>query len=329
MKYRWAAAVVMMVASRVAHAQWIPLPPEPPPMPAPVPADPWENEPPASSAPPSESSEPQAVAEPEADPPPLPPTPAAPRYPASVAMRPLLLPRGTVQLALSVSLFTMKTGFDYGRTASALYGAGTVNAIVSTGTVELGAVLEYSLFDSQTSNSSFDDEYFDFATVPRLGAFVRALVGDELSVGSFVVLGNVDTERQSFSPNLTLTKKWHLSENAAIELFGGIDYTRAVYGRPFDQRTYSSGSLFSELSVVVQVAPRVGLVSWFDATEYVLFEDLGLGYMDYRGYQTGLRAVIAVSDAVDVGIHAALFRSLPPAEDSKSIGFALTLRRLP
>ncbi len=139
------------------------------------------------------------------------------------------------------------------------------------------------------------------------------------------MLGNVDTEYQRFSPNLSLSKKIHISDRAAIFFNVGVDYETAVYETDFGLRDYDRFSLFGTFAVEAGVSDNVSLYASTGFQQNELLDDLDLGYTSYRTYVTQLSLLIATSDAFDVSIGWSIYSS--GTYDSKSFDLTLIVRR--
>lgn len=233
-------------------------------------------------------------------------------------MRPLLLPAGTASFDIGIDVG------HFAREEVSVVSSGLwFGATFGFGATELSIDLSLHGFDSQSVPDG------DMMTSPRvrsLSTTIRRLVAHETTIGTLIVLGNVGTEYQRFSPNLVVSRKAHLSDRAAIFWNTGVDYENAVgtdmYG---SLRDFDRFGLFATLAVEASVSTHVSLYAGMTAHQIQLLDDVDFGYTSYRRYQTHLSLLIAASETLDVSFGWNIFSS--GAQDSKSFSLSLTARR--
>jgi hypothetical protein len=339
------ACVLVAAMASHAHAQLPPLP-LPVPLPDPQP-DPDRTRPPAPdpaqpasdlTAPdpaPADPAQPDATtAAPEPRPPqpsdemitpselPMEPSRMRSAYPRALVMRPLSLPRGGFE-----GLVRLGMGHEAYAEASLVYGEIGVAGRYSLGVAEFFAGAQLLAFD--TEEVPMDVARPDVAAIERLYAGASHEIADETRLGVQVVVGNLGSDRQRYSPSIYIDHKVHLSRRSAIELEGGVDYN--YQNEPstnlFASFVWHRMAVDGSVAVQAQATPLLAFQVSATYVQYKYLEDYNLGFTAYRAQSYSARAVISVSDAVDV-IPTLGISSTGPV-DAKFVGLSIDGRWLP
>lgn len=262
-------------------------PPEPDPdVPAPPPETPVETPP-----------------EPPPQPPPQPPPPQPPPtvtaapvivvetgYPQALAQRPLVLPRGIIEV--TAQLVLLRTTFD-SDSIEIYSGDGRVRYGIGGADFEAGG--QVLIGDSYPEGIPIENETFRSAFVGG-----RVAVQPELTVGAQLTYVNVSDASKIYQPRLIITSKRRLSPRSAVEIagFGGIDHQTIEVGGASDSQTiYVVGGELRVQAQVSQVAALEGraMLSYLKVPDSEFMEG-GSGLA--QNY--GIRLVAAVMPKLDI-----------------------------
>jgi hypothetical protein len=250
-----------------------------------------------------------------------PPAPIEPaeRYPLSLPKRRQILPDGTAVFELGAELSHLAQPM-----ISAIVSGIGVHGGLAIGSTE---IVGGASFTPSASQDAPEDMQLEFPAFRSLGGGVRTDVGGDAVLEIGFLVGFVGSDYQRYLPGISLTKKAHLSDRAAIVAGGGLEYERGqtstgIEYAPFGPYRRFGASVF--VSIEASLSRNVSLLA---GTSMMHNEQLEApsGDASYRTYQTRLALLIAASESIDVWFGWNLVSS--GTVDQKTLSVSFDVRR--
>lgn len=203
------------------------------------------------------------------------------------------------------------------------------SGVYALGSSELSA---YAAFTPLSTVDGPEYNNLGFPTVRFLSGTFRTLVGPELAFGAQLAWAFVGSEFQRFFPSISISKKAHLSDRAAILAGGGVEYESgafsipgANFNSPFEFRRIG---VFGSIAVEAGVTEHVSLLLATSVEQHGHLDDVPMDYLtSFRTYASRFALLFAVSEAFDVNVGFNV--SSTGAADTKTFSLSFTWRRLP
>lgn len=339
-----AALSTLLLTIGVAHAQSIdpvpprlgPPPPAPPPpsgpaTPAPDPSAPAAEPPPGAIAPPTDPDKLPADALPLAIAPAEPGSVVEPPYPRALVERPLVIPDGMIEAALSFAVARTEaiqdmTFTSLGVSPYVAYAVGRF-ALSAGAQVILDVAPDVAMFEGQSYEFEIQDEQrlaaahasARFAPVPDLSLRLQ-LFGQALT-----------TDAPRTTTSLVAAYKARISPVFAVVPFLAVGFSRTTYDDAIRGVLESRTALVASggLAAQAQVAPLVAVV--VRSTAYLRYEGAGDPFAQVLVAQPGVSIahehdvgfVASVTANIDVVAEASLRFSEAPTIAGLALGFVV------